>query len=109
MTCPNHVIQSYLLTSLITSDYRLLAVATLLGGLPDLVHLLDKKGDWTIYNKFHAHKWWKWLIPFYNLHLLEDWFTHEPEGGWKSWAYYVEVVTDFIMAFILFLIIKGTL
>lgn len=109
MTVFNHMAQSYLLTSLVTSDYRILAVATFVGGLADLSHLLDKKGDWTIYNKFHAHKWWKWLIPLYNLHLLEDWFTHKPEGGWKGWAYYVEAVTDFVMAFILFLIIRGKL
>ncbi len=101
MTCPNHMVQSYLICSTVTSDYRLLAAATLLGGLPDLVHLLDKKDDWTIYNKFHRHTWWKWLIPMYNLHLLEDWFTHKPEGGWKSWAYYVEVVTDFVFAILI--------
>lgn len=101
------MVQSYLLTSLVTSDYRILAVAALLGGLPDLVHLLDKKDDWTIYNKFHRHTWWKWLIPFYNLHLLEDWLMHKPEGGWKSWAYWVEGITDFVMAFIIFLIIRG--
>lgn len=109
MTVINHMVQSYLLTSLVTSDYKVLAAATFIGGLADLSHLLDKKGDWTIYNKFHAHKWWKWLIPFYNLHLLEDWLMHKPEGGWKSWAYPVEIVTDFVMAFIIFEIIRGVL
>ena len=103
------MLQSYLLASLITSDYRVLATAALLGGLPDLVHLLDKKDDWTIYNKFHKHKWWKWLIPLYNLHLLEDWVIHKKDGKWKSWAYPVEIVTDFIFAFIIFEIIRGVL
>lgn len=104
------MLQSYLVASLFTNDYRILAVATMLGGLPDLVHLLDKKGDWTIYNKFHKHTWWKWLIPLYNLHLLEDWAIHkEKGGGWKSWAYYLEAITDFIMAFIIFEIIRGVL
>lgn len=101
MTCPNHMVQSYLICSTFTNDYRLLAGAMLLGGLPDLVHLLDKKGDWTIYNKFHARKWWKWLIPFYNLHLLEDWATHKPEGGWKGWAYWAEGITDFVFAILI--------
>ncbi len=105
MTCPNHMVQSCLICSAFTNDYRLLAVATLLGGLPDLVHLLDKKNEWIIYNKFHEHNWWKWFIPFYNLHLLEDWLMHKKEGGWKWWAYPLEVITDII----LLIILKGML
>lgn len=107
MTAPNHIIQSGLIQYFVYPKWYLIVIAMLLGALPDLVHLLDNKGDWTIYNKFHEHKLYKWFLPYLNLHLLEDWLTHKKEGGWKSWAYPVEVTTDFIMAFIIFLIIRG--
>jgi hypothetical protein len=97
MTTPNHAVQSGLIQFYIYPKWYLIVIAMIFGGLPDLCHLFDKKGEWFIYNKFHEHIWWKWFIPYVNLHLLEDYFTHKKEGGMNKYYKPAEIFLWVVM------------
>lgn len=93
----------------------MVSLAAILGGLPDLVRFLQKdSSDWTknyaYIHDYHSHKWLL-LIPYLNIHILEDYQIHNRENpyGWHWWAYIVEIITDTAMLFLVFLIIWGTI
>ena len=77
--------------------------------MPDVGRLFQKdKNDW---NKFYvpAHNMknkWLWIIPFWDLHILEDYFIHNQKFpyGWKRWGIYVEIILDTLLFIILLII-----
>ena len=79
-------------------------IAGIIGGtyrsnfLYKLLFKNGKKPNWRMYQTFHMTNpavnyntlWWKiYRVVFFD-HLLIDKWTHKKEGGWTSWAYYLE-------------------
>lgn len=113
MTTPNHIAQSIAIQLAIYPKWYLVIIAMVLSAIPDIGRLFQKdKSDW---DKFYvpAHKltWYNLLIPYWNLHIVEDYFTHRHEApyGWKDWAIYLEVVTDIILSIYLIIIFIGVI
>jgi hypothetical protein len=95
------MLQSAIIQYNILPKWYLIIIAMFLGGILDLSHTLDKKDEWVTYNKFHQYKWWKWFIPYVNLHLAEDYFVHKRiGGGMNKWYKPLEIVLWIIMLFI---------
>ncbi len=111
MTTPSHSIQSGLIQYFIYPKWYLILIAVVLGAIPDLGRLFQKDtSDW---NEFYVpahdfiHHWWLLLIPFWNLHIVEDYFMHNQKYpyGWYKGMVYVEIVTDLILAIIILKVI----
>lgn len=110
MSTPQHGIQSGLLAYAIWDNPIHIAIAIILGILPDVGRFLTERQyrgydpDWTIYQEMHRLSWVYLLIPYYNLHILVDKPLHRPEGGWTALAYWIEgiawVATIIIFYFI---------
>lgn len=100
MTTANHTAQGLLIASYLTHDPYAIVFAGFLSAIWDLFHLQDEKGDWTIYNIAHKHIWWKWLIPFANLHLAEDWLVHRKDGGINKLYVPLEIILWVVMLFL---------
>ncbi len=106
MTMPNHMAQSALIQCYICPNIYAIILAAFLGGLWDYFHLQDQKDDWTVYNIAHEPRWWKFLIPYANLHLIEDLLTHNKEGGMNKFYKPLEVILWIaIMFFFVYMII----
>lgn len=93
MTTAQHIVQGVIISYAFKSaEYftPILISAIILSAAPDLVRFFRK--DWSLYVLAH-YTWYCYLIPFWNLHITEDYFVHnqEPPYGWKDWAYALEV------------------
>lgn len=93
MTLFAHGIMSGMIMSKMTDDRKAIASSMVLGIAPDLVRLTQKnKNDWTDRYAL-AHDIGKfWWVPFWNLHILIDHFTHKPEGGWNEYGLPCEII-----------------
>ena len=117
MTIFNHGSQGALIAYLKTHSIMVTILCGFVAMIPDLSHLFDKKGSWSIYEQFHfklsSNERWDFtgismailiccifttpipifllLIISYLLHITEDSWVHRPEGGWYSWTIYVEI------------------
>lgn len=93
MTTPQHIVQSVGIAYIIWDNFYFVCLAGILGGMPDIGRLFQKdSNDW---NKFYtwAHKkWYCFLIPFWNVHIAEDYFMHDADGKWKWWVVYLEAI-----------------
>ena len=105
MTTPNHIAQAVIISLLFTHAWLILAIAGILGGLWDYLHIFDRKDSWLIYEYCHEHKIWKWFIPFANLHLLEDWLVHKKTGGMNTYYVPAEITLWIIMAVVFIFVI----
>lgn len=105
MTTPNHIAQSVIISLLFTHVWIIIVIAGFLGGLWDYFHVLDRKDSWLIYEYYHRHKLWKWFVPFANLHLLEDWFVHDKNGGTNTYYIPAEISLWIIMIIIFIFVI----
>lgn len=111
MTTPNHMAQSGLLQYVICPQWYLIVIAVVLALLPDvsiwyqrlILRRNTEEINWNGWYKMAHESWWALLIPYFNVHVGEDFFVHKKEGGWKWWAYPLEIVTDLILLKILFL------
>jgi len=95
MTLPQHVVQSGLICLLIPKlrKWYVITFALFLTVLPDVGRLLQSDpSDWTKFYQWAHSTWYCFLIPFWNLHIAEDFFIHQPGGGWCWWAYYLEIL-----------------
>lgn len=108
MTTPNHATQAGIIQYCITpTNYYAIFYAMLLGAWIDLIRLFQKDiDDWYWYNIFHlklnisqnkyisvAFKVLMLLIPYTNLHIVEDYFCHDKKTGkWKPWVIQVEIL-----------------
>jgi len=95
MTLPQHVVQSGLICLLIPKlrKWYVITVAVFLTVLPDVGRLLQSDpSDWTKFYQWAHATWYCYFIPFWNLHIAEDYFIHQPGGGWYWWAYYIEIL-----------------
>lgn len=97
MTTVLHGTISFLIMSIFTGNPYLLILSVLLGIYPDIARFIfDTKeniqnGNWEYYEKVHALKWYFLIIPFWNLHIITDYFWHDRKvGGWKPGTYYIE-------------------
>jgi len=94
------MIQGGIIAHLIWHNPFFILLATALSAVPDLGRLLQENPkDW---NKFYyeAHRLTlrNLLIPFWNIHIIEDHFMHRKEGGWKWWGYLLEIILDISFA-----------
>lgn len=92
MTIPQHIAQGIIISFSIWDNIYFVITASILSAIPDIGRLFQRDvSDW---NKFY---WWAhntrylYLIPFWNIHIIQDYFIHEKKGGWKWWGKYVEV------------------
>jgi len=94
-----------------TGNPFLIACAGIASFIPDVSPwyqrlILGKKKediDWDgFYTDAHKLTWYNLLIPFWNLHILEDWLMHKTNGGWKWWGIYLEILLWCIMAYRIF-------
>jgi hypothetical protein len=100
MTTLNHIAQSYLLTRW-TKKKWLIITAIVLSAAPDLGRLFQSDpSNWNLFYRWAHNAWYLYLIPFWNLHIAEDYFIHKHSGGWQPWAIYVEIISWIIMAYI---------
>lgn len=109
MTIPQHVVQSGLICYLFPQLRRwyIIGAAIVLAILPDVGRLFQRDpDDWAKFYQWAHSTWYCYLIPFWNLHIAEDYFIHQPHGGWYWWAYYVEVLLWVMECIIIGFIIK---
>ena len=79
--------------------------AVLLGVFPDAQRLFQEHlDDWNTYNLFHKLDE-NLFIPYWNLHILEDFFTHDEYGKWKSWVLPVEIVSDMVFLIVIIILL----
>lgn len=103
MTTFNHATQSALIQYIVYPKWYFIIIAVLLGTFADLIRLFQKdKNDWTDYELAHELTWYNLLLPYHNLHIVEDYFIHDYEiGGWKRYGIYVEIITWIVMFIII--------
>lgn len=91
--------------------FLLVAIATIvfiIGAFPDIIGFIGTTtyGSWKLYLDAHQgvgfFKYMKY-IPAYWLHVTLDKFTHRKEGGWKWWAYPVDVALWALVIYIIYL------
>ena len=99
MTTLNHAAQSAIIQYLIYPKWYFIVLAVLLGTFGDLIRLFQKdKNDWTDYEIAHEFIWYNLIVPYHNLHILEDWLIHDHErGGWKLIGIYIEMLFWFLI------------
>lgn len=108
MTTPQHAVQSALIQYMIYPKWYMIFIAVILSIIPDVGRLFQKDpSDWTqFYEKSHSLTWYNLLIPYWNLHIMEDYYTHDHvKGGWLPWVIWVEIglwVIEFMMIYTLF-------
>jgi len=106
MTTPNHIAQGFLLTRWAKKKWLIIS-AMVLSAAPDLGRLFQSDpSNWNLFYHWAHNTWYLYLVPFWNLHIAEDYFIHKHSGGWQPWAIYLEVTSWIIMAVIYFRIIK---
>ena len=113
MTTPNHGFQSAIIAHFIYPNIWFMILACIMGMMPDLGRLFQRNpNNWNeFYVPAHEPKWYNLLIPFWNLHIVEDYFIHnqQPPFGWKKGMIFVEIVSWIPILLISYLIVKGTL
>lgn len=99
MTTPSHGIQSAVIQWFVYPKWYFILMAVVLGTFADLIRLFQKdKNDWTNYKLAHELSWYNLLLPYHNLHIVEDYFIHNHEiGGWNWYGIYVEILIDVIL------------
>ena len=92
MSTPQHGVQAGIIQYLIYPSAWMIVCAIILGMIPDLQRLFQKnKDDWSEYNKLHKVTITSSLIPYWDLHIWEDYFMHDKfTGKWKPWVIYTE-------------------
>lgn len=111
MTLFNHGVQSAIIAYKLWPSLWFAAAAFLLGVLPDIGRFIfdsQKQKDTEPWGGFYTYAHTldtpQLLIPFWNLHILEDYYTHDHiNGGWLWWAIYLEIFLWLVMISILFL------
>lgn len=109
MTLPQHAVQSGLICILIPKlrNWYIIAAAIVLTIIPDVGRLFQHNpDDWTKFYQWAHSTWYCFLIPFWNLHIVEDYLIHQPHGGWYWWAYYLEVLLWILESIMIYLVIK---
>jgi len=95
MTLPQHAVQTGLICAAFPQlrKWYIILAAEILTVAPDIGRLFQQNpDDWTKFYQWAHSSWYCFFIPFWNLHILEDHFIHQPGGGWYWWAYYLEVL-----------------
>lgn len=109
MTLPQHVVQSGLICLLIPKlrKRHIIFLAIILTIIPDVGRLFQQnRNDWTKFYQWAHSTWYCFLIPFWNLHIIEDYFIHKPGGGWYWWAYYIEILLWVVESVFIFILLK---
>lgn len=101
MSFPNHGLQSVIIQSFICPKWYFLLIAFYLGMRADIEKIFygESWNDYSgKYKQFHKLNWKNLAIPYQNLHILEDYYTHDHiKGGWKWWTIYVEIFSWTVM------------
>ncbi|NCS82140.1 MAG: hypothetical protein COZ80_08905 [Ignavibacteria bacterium CG_4_8_14_3_um_filter_37_9] len=109
MTLPQHLVQSGLICMLIPklrSRYIIIA-SIIFTMIPDSGRLFQQNpDDWTKFYQWAHASWYCFLIPFWNLHILEDYFIHQPGGGWYWWASSAEGLLWLLESVMIYFIVK---
>lgn len=112
MSLPNHGAQALIIQYGICNYFGAnihvtlwtVLIAVILGIYPDAKRLFQKNtNDWSGYNELHKLTLANLLIPYFDLHIIEDYFIHDKDGKWKSWVMPVEIISD---VFFLIIILK---
>ena len=112
MTTPQHVVQSGFICLLFPKlrKWYVVSIAVILTVIPDVGRLFQQNpNDWTQFYEWAHSAWYCFLIPFWNMHIIEDYFIHQPGGGWYWWAYYVEVMLWIVESSMLYFYFKRRL
>jgi len=107
MTIVQHGFMSGLISYIISRNWIIVSISILLGIFPDISRFFQNDiNDWNqFYEKTHNFKknWWLLLIPFWNIHIVLDYYTHDNiSGGWLWFAKYVELflwVVEFLIIY----------
>jgi len=84
-----------------------LILSLLATAAPDIGRLFQNDpGDWTKFYQWAHDTWYCYLIPFWNLHIAEDYLVHQPGGGWYWWTKYLELGLWGIEVIFLYFILK---
>ncbi len=111
MTLPQHVVQSGLICVLIPRLRRrhIIILAIILTIIPDVGRLFQQNpDDWTQFYEWAHSSWYCFLIPFWNLHIAEDYLVHQPGGGWYWWVYYLELLLWLVESVLILIWFKRT-
>jgi hypothetical protein len=113
MTTPQHAMQSIMISYSISmllgfSPFWMgvhITLAVILGTISDIGRLFQINiWDWDdVYLKLHRINIFVLLIPYYNLHVFQDYFMHDQiNGGWKTWVSKAEILAWLIEIFIIY-------
>jgi len=87
--------------------WYVISAASILAIIPDAGRLFQSNpNDWTKFYRWAHTSWYCFLIPFWNLHIAEDYFIHQPAGGWYWWAYYAEILLWMLESILIFILVK---
>ena len=99
MTTPNHSVSAGIISYYIYPMWWFILIAMILAWLPDFGTAFKWDEKYSKYYQWAHNTKWLYLIPFWNLHIGLDYFTHNKvNGGWKSWAIYVEILLWVMMS-----------
>ncbi len=99
--------QAYLLTWW-TKKRWLIITAVVLSAVPDIGRLFQSDPhNWNHFYHWAHNAWYLYLVPFWNLHIAEDWLMHKTTGGWKPWAIWLEIISWGVMLLIYWKYIKS--
>lgn len=100
MTTLNHSAQGFLISYLIWNNPVFIAIAVYLSIRADVEKFFygEGKDDWNgKYYELHQLSWENLIIPFHNLHILEDFLVHKKTGGMNKWYIPLEILTWIII------------
>ena len=87
----------------IFQKWYMIAIAMVLGAMPDLVRFLQKDtSDWNDYYKWAHHTWYCYFIPYWNIHIFEDLLVHKQTGGMNALYIPLEILTWVLIALSLY-------
>lgn len=87
---------------------HIVLLAMILSGLPDIGRLFQSDpNEWNLFYTWAHDTWYCYLIPFWNLHIAEDYFLHYKTGGVIQPYYLIcEILTWLLMIYLIKRLVK---